>query len=97
MNFVNGSCVQNQPASARIVDFVAWPMQQCGWLPHVPFTHGSYKHVCEIAAYGTVCAFAKELREMEQESLLTETLEEEKKSIGNSPRGLGGLGCGGDQ
>ena len=34
----------------------------------------------EIAAYGTVCAFAKELGETEQASLLTETLEEEKKT-----------------
>jgi ferritin-like metal-binding protein YciE len=32
----------------------------------------------EIAAYGTVCAFAEELGETEQASLLTETLEEEK-------------------
>ena len=34
----------------------------------------------EIAAYGTVCAFAKELRQTEQASLLTETLEEEKET-----------------
>jgi ferritin-like metal-binding protein YciE len=34
----------------------------------------------EIAAYGTVCAFAKELGETEQVSLLTETLEEEKET-----------------
>ena len=34
----------------------------------------------EIAAYGTVCAFAKELGETEQNSLLNETLEEEKKT-----------------
>ena len=34
----------------------------------------------EIAAYGTVCAFAKELGETEQASLLNETLEEEKKT-----------------
>lgn len=34
----------------------------------------------EIAAYGTVCAFAKELGETEQASLLTETLEEEKET-----------------
>ncbi len=37
----------------------------------------------EIAAYGTVCAFAKELGETEQASLLTETLEEEKKTDEN--------------
>jgi ferritin-like metal-binding protein YciE len=34
----------------------------------------------EIAAYGTVCAFAKELGESEQASLLNETLEEEKET-----------------
>jgi ferritin-like metal-binding protein YciE len=34
----------------------------------------------EIAAYGTVCAFAQELGEEEQVSLLTETLEEEKET-----------------
>lgn len=34
----------------------------------------------EIAAYGTVCAFAKELGETEHVSLLTETLEEEKET-----------------
>jgi len=34
----------------------------------------------EIAAYGTVCAFAKELGETEQNSLLNETLEEEKET-----------------
>jgi ferritin-like metal-binding protein YciE len=34
----------------------------------------------EIAAYGTVCAFAEELGEDEQASLLTETLEEEKET-----------------
>ena len=34
----------------------------------------------EIAAYGTVCAFAEELGETEQASLLTETLEEEKET-----------------
>src|SRR5579872_872351 len=34
----------------------------------------------EIAAYGTACAFAKELGEGEQESLLKETLEEEKQT-----------------
>jgi ferritin-like metal-binding protein YciE len=34
----------------------------------------------EIAAYGTVCAFAEELGEEEQVSLLTETLEEEKET-----------------
>ena len=34
----------------------------------------------EIAAYGTVCAFAKELGQAEQASLLTETLEEEKET-----------------
>ena len=34
----------------------------------------------EIAAYGTVCEFAKELGETEQESLLKETLEEEKET-----------------
>ena len=34
----------------------------------------------EIAAYGTVCAFAKELGQAEQGSLLTETLEEEKET-----------------
>lgn len=33
----------------------------------------------EIAAYGTVCAFAKELGQTEHESLLTQTLEEEKE------------------
>jgi ferritin-like metal-binding protein YciE len=36
----------------------------------------------EIAAYGTVCAFAQELGEKEQVSLLTETLEEEKETDG---------------
>jgi ferritin-like metal-binding protein YciE len=34
----------------------------------------------EMAAYGTVCAFAKELGETKHESLLTETLEEEKET-----------------
>jgi ferritin-like metal-binding protein YciE len=34
----------------------------------------------EIAAYGTACAFAKELGESEQASLLNETLEEEKET-----------------
>jgi ferritin-like metal-binding protein YciE len=34
----------------------------------------------EIAAYGTVCAFAEELGEDEHASLLTETLEEEKET-----------------
>jgi ferritin-like metal-binding protein YciE len=34
----------------------------------------------EIAAYGTVCAFAEELGESEQASLLNETLEEEKET-----------------
>jgi ferritin-like metal-binding protein YciE len=34
----------------------------------------------EIAAYGTVCAFAKELGQTEQASLLTKTLEEEKET-----------------
>jgi len=34
----------------------------------------------EIAAYGTVCAFAKELEETEHVSLLTKTLEEEKET-----------------
>jgi ferritin-like metal-binding protein YciE len=34
----------------------------------------------EIAAYGTVCAFAEELGETEQASLLNETLEEEKET-----------------
>jgi ferritin-like metal-binding protein YciE len=34
----------------------------------------------EIAAYGTVCAFAEELGESEQASLLGETLEEEKET-----------------
>jgi ferritin-like metal-binding protein YciE len=34
----------------------------------------------EIAAYGTVCAFAEELGETEQASLLNETLKEEKKT-----------------
>jgi ferritin-like metal-binding protein YciE len=34
----------------------------------------------EIAAYGTVCAFAQELEQTEQASLLTETLEEEKET-----------------
>lgn len=34
----------------------------------------------EIAAYGTVCDFAKELGETEQASWLTETLEEEKET-----------------
>jgi ferritin-like metal-binding protein YciE len=34
----------------------------------------------EIAAYGTVRAFAKELGQTEQASLLTETLEEEKET-----------------
>jgi ferritin-like metal-binding protein YciE len=34
----------------------------------------------EMAAYGTVCAFAKELGETEHESLLKETLEEEKET-----------------
>ncbi len=37
----------------------------------------------EIAAYGTVCAFAKELGETEQNSLLNETLEEEKETDEN--------------
>jgi ferritin-like metal-binding protein YciE len=34
----------------------------------------------EIAAYGTVCAFAKELGESDQASLLNETLDEEKET-----------------
>jgi ferritin-like metal-binding protein YciE len=34
----------------------------------------------EIAGYGTVCAFAEELGESEQASLLNETLEEEKET-----------------
>jgi len=34
----------------------------------------------EIAAYGTVCAFAEQLGETEQNSLLNETLEEEKET-----------------
>lgn len=34
----------------------------------------------EIAAYGTVCAFAEELGESEQNSLLNETLQEEKET-----------------
>ena len=34
----------------------------------------------EIAAYGTVCAFAEALGESEQASLLNETLEEEKET-----------------
>ena len=34
----------------------------------------------EIAAYGTVSAFAEEFTEEEQASLLTETLEEEKET-----------------
>ena len=34
----------------------------------------------EIAAYGTVCAFAEELGETEQNSLLNETLQEEKET-----------------
>jgi ferritin-like metal-binding protein YciE len=34
----------------------------------------------EIAAYGTVCAFAQELGETEQNSLLNETLQEEKET-----------------
>jgi ferritin-like metal-binding protein YciE len=34
----------------------------------------------EIAAYGTVCAFAEELGETEQASLLNETLAEEKET-----------------
>jgi ferritin-like metal-binding protein YciE len=34
----------------------------------------------EIAAYGTACAFAEELGETEQASLLNETLEEEKET-----------------
>jgi ferritin-like metal-binding protein YciE len=34
----------------------------------------------EIAAYGTVCAFAKELGESDQAELLSETLEEEKET-----------------
>ena len=34
----------------------------------------------EIAAYGTVCAFAQELGETEQEKLLNEILEEEKET-----------------
>ena len=34
----------------------------------------------EIAAYGTVCAYAEELEEDEQVSLLTQTLEEEKET-----------------
>src|ERR1700693_2109541 len=34
----------------------------------------------EIAAYGTVCAFAEELGETEQNSLLNETLQEKKET-----------------
>jgi ferritin-like metal-binding protein YciE len=34
----------------------------------------------EIAAYGTVCAFAKELGESDQAALLNETLDEEKET-----------------
>jgi ferritin-like metal-binding protein YciE len=34
----------------------------------------------EIAAYGTACAFAKELGQTEQAALLTETLEEEEQT-----------------
>jgi ferritin-like metal-binding protein YciE len=34
----------------------------------------------EIAAYGTVCAFAKELGESDQATLLNETLDEEKET-----------------
>jgi ferritin-like metal-binding protein YciE len=34
----------------------------------------------EIAAYGTVCAFAKELGESDQAGLLSETLDEEKET-----------------
>jgi ferritin-like metal-binding protein YciE len=34
----------------------------------------------EIAAYGTVCAFAEELGDSQQASLLNETLEEEKET-----------------
>jgi ferritin-like metal-binding protein YciE len=34
----------------------------------------------EIAAYGTVCAFAEELGATEQAKLLNETLEEEKET-----------------
>ena len=34
----------------------------------------------EIAAYGTVCAFAEELGDTEQASLLNETLEEERET-----------------
>ena len=34
----------------------------------------------EIAGYGTVCAFAEELGETEQNSLLNETLQEEKET-----------------
>ena len=34
----------------------------------------------EIAAYGTVCAFAKQLGQNKQASLLTETLNEEKET-----------------
>jgi ferritin-like metal-binding protein YciE len=34
----------------------------------------------EIAAYGTVCAFAKELGESDQAELLSETLDEEKET-----------------
>ena len=34
----------------------------------------------EIAAYGTVCAFAKQLGQTQQASLLTKTLNEEKQT-----------------
>jgi ferritin-like metal-binding protein YciE len=34
----------------------------------------------EIAAYGTVCAFAEELGETEHSELLNETLEEDKET-----------------
>lgn len=34
----------------------------------------------EIAAYGTICAFAEELGESEQNSLLNQTLQEEKEA-----------------
>jgi ferritin-like metal-binding protein YciE len=41
---------------------------------------GAAQRVYEIAAYGTVCAFANILGETQHASLLQETLEEEKKT-----------------
>ena len=45
----------------------------------------------EIAAYGTVCAFAQELGETEQASLLTRRSKKKKKRMKSSPNSLGRL------